>query len=191
MTRDFTDEPVAAASLDRILYAGRRAPSAGNSQGTDFLVLEGPVQTARYWDVTLPVEQRGGFRWPGLLRAPVLIVPFADAGAYLARYAEPDKAISGLGESESRWPVPYWTVDTAFAAMAMQLAAVDEGLGYLFFGIFLHESELLEVFGVPPELRPIGTIAVGHPAAGAGTKAGRSAGRPRRAADVVVHRGRW
>lgn len=188
MVRAFTDEPVDAAVLDGLLDLARRAPSAGNSQGWHFVVLEGPVQTRRFWDVTLPAERRATFRWPDLLRAPVIVIPLADADAYVARYAEPDKERSGLGEGSDAWPVPYWVVDTSFATMTLLHAVVDAGLGALFFGIFRNEAELLAELGVPEGVRPIGAVAIGHPAP---DQPGRSAGRPRRPATEVVHRGGW
>lgn len=194
MIRSFTDEPVAPESLERILDLANRAPSAGNSQGWHFVVLEGPAQTRRFWDVTLPPERRAEFRWPALLSAPVLVLPLADADRYVARYAEPDKAATGLGEGAGAWPVPYWVVDTSFATMTLLHAVVDEGLGALFFGIFRREAELLAELGVPQGLRPIGAIAIGHPAIGTSdgaTEAGRSQGRGRRPLDQVVHRGGW
>lgn len=188
MVRNFTDAPVDPAVVDGLLDLARRAPSAGNSQGWHFVVLEGPEQTRRFWDVTLPPERRDGFRWPGLLRAPVLILPMADGAAYVERYAEVDKASTGLGDSTEAWPVPYWVVDTAFATMTLLHAAVDAGLGALFFGIFREEERLRRELGVPDGIRPIGAVALGHPAP---DEPGRSAARPRRPADEVVHRGGW
>jgi len=70
MVRSYQDTPVADAVLDRVLGAARRAPSAGNTQGLDLVVLRG-AETAQYWDVTLPAPRRASFRWPGLLRALV------------------------------------------------------------------------------------------------------------------------
>lgn len=189
MCRSFITTPIERASLDRVLDAGRRAPSAGNAAGTQFVVLEGPVETGRYWEVTMPAERRATFRWPRLLDAPVLVLPLAHASAYVRRYAEDDKAHTGLGESEDRWPTPYWTVDTAFAAMSILLAARDEGLGALFFGIFWRAADLLTDLGVPAGMEAIGTIALGHPAGD--DEPGRSAGRPRPTLDDVVHRGGW
>jgi nitroreductase len=192
MVRAFRPEPVPAAVLERVLDAGRRAPSAGHSQGWAFLVLEGPEQTAAYWDVTFPdLEARAAFSFPGLFDAPVLILPLTHAYAYVARYAEPDKAAAGLGDSADSWPVPYWTVDTSFAAMLMLLAAVDEGLGALFFGIFEGAEELLRSLGVPEGYAPIGTIALGWPDEARDRRGLSSASRGRRDLDDVVHRGRW
>ena len=168
-----------------------RAPSAGNSQGTEVVVLDGPEQTSTYWDITLPPGfARDNFTYPRLLDAPVLVLVLANAAAYLERYSEADKAFVGLGESEDRWPVPYWYVDTAFAAMLLLLAAADEGLDTLFFGIFDHERDVLDALGVPDRFRAIGVIAMGWRDSAA-ERPGRSANRPRRGIDEVVHRGRW
>jgi nitroreductase len=189
MCRSFRADPLAPDVVERVLAAAGRAPAAGNSDGLDLLVLEGGAQTSRYWDITLPDERRSGFRWPGLLRAPLLVIPCADPGAYLDRYAEPDKVASGLGGEATAWSVPYWTVDAAFAAMLMQIAALDEGLGVLFFGLFDHAGAVMEAFGVPPTRQPVGTLAIGVP--DELDEPGRSASRPRRALDAIVHRGRW
>jgi nitroreductase len=191
MVRAFRPERIPPEMLDRVLSVTPHAPSAGNSQGTELIVLDGPAETSAYWDVTLPEGfARDNFTYPKLLDAPVLVIVMANAPAYLERYSEPDKAFVGLGESEDRWPIPYWYVDTAFAAMLLLLAAADEGLDTLFFGIFDHERELLDVLGVPSELRAIGTIAMGWRDASA-ERPGRSANRPRRPAAEVTHRGRW
>jgi nitroreductase len=189
MCRSFETTPVPADVLDRILDAGRRAPSAGHSQGWAFLVLEGPEQTGRYWDITVPPgDRREEFDADGTRYAPVLVLCLAHAQTYVDRYAEPDKEAAGLGRSADDWPVPFWTVDTAFAAMLMLLAVVDEGLGALFFGIQGDQAALLAELGVPDDYEPIGTIALGYPAPGGPTG---SAWRGRRSLDDVVHRDGW
>jgi nitroreductase len=182
------NRPVADEVLDQMLDLARRAPSAGFSQGVDFVVLRAPEGTATFWDVT------GGRGWwagraPGVLAAPVVVLPLADPRAYLARYAEPDKAGHGL-EREAGWPVPYWQIDAAFATMQLQLLATAAGLGTLFFGIFRGESALMDALGVPEGVRPIGAVALGHPAAD-DAPSGSSRRRARRPLDEVVHRDRW
>jgi len=188
MVRAFTAEPVPTDVLDRILDLAVRVPAAGNTQGLDLVVLEGE-QTKRYWDASLPVERRDGFPWPRLLDAPVLIIPVSSPAAYVARYSEPDKAHSGLGADEHRWSVPYWYVDSAFAAMVTLLAAVDEGLGAVFFGQFEHEDAIKLALGIPADRRPVGTIALGF--AAAEQRRSLSAQRGRRPIDQIVHRGGW
>ncbi len=188
MVRSFTDEPVSPDVVDRICELAVRVPTAGNTQGLDLVVLEG-AETARYWEASLSPERRAGFPWPGLLDAPVLLIPVSDPDAYVARYAESDKARTGLGAGQQAWSVPYWYVDSAFSAMVALLAAVDEGLGAVFFGQFEHESAIKQALGIPDGRRPVGTIAIGHAADEQRTS--RSAQRPRRPIDEIVHRGGW
>jgi len=86
------------------------------------------------------------------------------------------------------WPVPYWWVDGGMAVEHLLLGAVDAGLGACFFGLFQHEAEALASLGVPDGWRALGTVALGHPAAG---PPGQSAGRGRRPLEEVLHRGGW
>ena len=188
MVRAFETRPVPSDVLDRVLDLARRVPAAGNTQGLDLVVLEGE-QTQRYWDASLSMERRTAFPWPRLLDAPVLIIPVSWPAAYVERYGEQDKARTGLGEREESWTVPYWYVDTAFAAMVAMLAAVDEGLGALFFGQFEHEGAVKNAFGIPDDRRPIGTIAIGY--AADEQRPSASSKRPRRPFDEIVHRGGW
>jgi nitroreductase len=192
MVRDFTDEPVDSLLLDQLLDDARRVPTAGFSQGIDFVVLEGE-QTEIFWKHTMEPDVRASFQWPGLLRAPTIVLPIADASAYLDRYSQPDKARAGLGAAEDAWPVPYWFIDTGMAGMALLYGVVNAGLGALFFGIFRNEAALLVELGVPAGKRPIGAIAIGHPtpAAQLGPKEGSPSRRPRRPLEAVIHRGAW
>lgn len=188
MTRSFRSDPLPVGLLDELVDLAARAPSAGKTQGWHLVVLE-DADTARFWDITLPADRRAGFGFPGLLRAPVLALPFADADAYVARYAEADKSATGLGEDAAAWPVPYWTIDTAMAVMTLLLAAENRGLGALFFGVFRGVDELRAELGIPPELQLLGAIALGYPDEAAAP--GRSAARRRRPAGEIIHRGSW
>ncbi len=188
MVRAFTGAPVDREIVDGLIDLARRAPSAGNSQGVAYVVLEGGEQTRAYWDVALPAEKRDGFGFPGLVTAPVLIVALVRADTWIERYGEPDKATHGLGAGEDAWPVPYWWVDGGMAVEHLLLGAVDAGLGACFFGLFDHEPAVFAELGVPEGWRALGTIALGHPAP---DEPGLSARRPRRSVDEVLHRGRW
>jgi nitroreductase len=189
MTRAFRPDPIPDALLDELVDLASRAPSAGKAQGWHVVVLSGG-ETARFWDVTLPLGERPGFAFPHLLDAPVIALALADPQAYLDRYAEPDKAGTGLGRSMDAWPAPYWTIDAAMAAMALLLAAEDAGLGALFFGVFEREAELRTVLGIPERLELLGAVALGYPLGGA-QRQGGSAKRRRRPPGEIIHRGGW
>ncbi len=188
MVRAFTPDPVDRAVLDGLIDLARRAPSAGNTSACRFLVLDRPDAVARYWDATLPPARRETFRWPGLVAAPALIVVAVRPGAYVERYAEPDKAATGLGAGEDRWAVPYWWVDAGAAIEHLLLGAVDAGLGACLFGPFEHEPAVAEAFGVAAGWRLVATLALGTPAP---DSPGRSAARARASLDEVIHRNRW
>lgn len=117
----------------------------------------------RYWAVTLPEgDRRTAFPWPGLLCAPVLVIPLVDPSAYLRRYGATDKAHAGLGDSLDAWPVPYWWVDVGASIMAVLVAAAAAELGSLLFGMFTHTASVLAEFGVPEDYQAAGVIALGY-----------------------------
>ncbi|MFC8503311.1 nitroreductase family protein [Pedococcus sp. NPDC057267] len=186
--------PVGRAALDAVLCAAQRAPSAGFSQGWDFVVLTGEDEREAFWSAVA----RGSSDGPsggssgepdawlrGVSAAPALVLCLSDPDAYLDRYAEPDKGWTD--RDPARWPVPYWDVDTGMAAMAMLLAAVDEGLGALFFGVppTAHDR-VRKAHGIPGNRRLVGVVALGHERTRVG---GSSRTRPRRPAAEVVHWG--
>lgn len=92
MYRSFTDRSVDPATVDALLDQARRAPSAGHTQGWAWLVLEGPEQTRRFWEADADPAWLAAPNHPGLLRAPVILVPWTNPAAYEARYGEPDKS---------------------------------------------------------------------------------------------------
>ncbi len=186
MVRSFEDRPIPRDLVDRILANAQRAPSAGFSQGWAFLALEGPEQTARYWDALWPPERRAQFGWNDMFKAPLLVVCLSDKMSYLRRYAESDKG--WIDMDEKRWPVPYWDIDTGMAAMLVLMTAVDAGLGAVFFGVS-DQAKFRETFGVPDELTAIGTIAVGY--AKAVDRPSPSLKRGHRPAEQVIHKGNW
>jgi nitroreductase len=188
MTRNFSAGPVPEGVVDQLLAAALRAPSAGNTQGRDFVVLSGAEQTRRYWEATTDEDWRAhSRRFAGLARAPVIVLPFADPEAYLARYRQPDKARPDGGKVE--WVVPFWWVDAAFATLTLLLGAADRGLGAAFLGNFRGEDALRSDLGVPPRFRWLGAVLLGQPASP--DPKSSSAARPRRSLEESVHRGGW
>lgn len=191
MVRNYSERPVAPAVLERALRNATHAPSAGFSQGWGFLVLDRPEDVRRWWQVTTdPDDLATPDDWlTGMMRAPVVVVPCSSRAAYLRRYAEKDKG--WVDRSEHHWPVPFWHMDTAMAALLILQTAVDEGLGACFFGIPVEkEAAVRAEFGIDPDFDPIGVITLGHRTDDTGN-AGSPARRRRKSVDDVVHRGRW
>lgn len=190
MTRAFDPTPVDRDLLESLVDSATRSPSAGKAQGFDLVVFEG-ADTARFWDVTLPPSERENFAWPRLLDAPVIALVCANPQAYLERYGEADKARTGLGESTSNWPAPYWTIDASFATMTLMYAAHDAGLGSLFFAIVRGADEIRRECAIPEHVEILGALALGWPHADAGVRKGRSANRARRDPSSILRFRTW
>jgi nitroreductase len=185
MVRNYSGDPVDPATLDRLVGAGLRAPSAGYSQGLGFVIVTD--DDTRMAIATLAGEgdyvARGFDPW--ISAAPAHIVITVSEAVYRARYREPDKlAADG---SEIDWPVPYWWVDAGAALMAILLAAVDEGLAAGFLGV--HSlPDLSGLLHIPEDHLPIGVVTVGHPLPDRRSASLDRGPRPR---DTVVHLERW
>jgi nitroreductase len=191
MVRNYAEEPVDPAVVDRMLDNATHAPSAGFSQGWAFLRLDSPDDVQRFWRATTePGDLDQPDSWlTGMMRAPVVIVPCSNKSAYLSRYAEADKGWTD--QDEARWPVPFWHMDAAMASLLILQTAVDAGLGACFFGIPpSHTASFKAEFGVPEEFTPVGVVTVGHRTSDAGAL-GSAASRPRRGVEDVVHHGHW
>lgn len=186
MTRTFAGP----APIDVVTAAcdlARRAPSAGFSQGSHFLVLAGP-ELGAFWSVS------GAGEWftrtsPGVLAADPVVVVLGDRAAYTERYSEADKAGHGL-EDAAAWPVPYWSTDAAMAAENLLLLLEAEGLGALFFGLFGDVRGTLRHFGVPESVEFVGAVAIGSRAED-DRPSGSSTTRSRKSRSAVIHVGRW
>lgn len=179
--------PVPASTLTDLLDLAIRAPSAGFSQGWDFVVLRTAADTARFWSATADGDGDPD-RWlRGMQTAPVLVLCLSDRERYLDRYAEPDK---GWADRDSaRWPVPYWDVDTGMAGLLMLLGAVDEGLSGCFFGVPPErQAAVLAEFGAPSGHRIVGVISLGYPAS---DRRSPSLRRGRRPISEVAHDGHF
>ena len=185
MVRNYRPDPVPTAVLDRIVDAGLRAPSAGNSQGLGFVVVTEP--DIRLAIAALADEEQYvalGFD-PWISRAPAHIVVTISERVYRERYREPDKL--GPEGEEIDWPVPYWWVDGGAALMAVLLAAVNEGLAAGFLGV--HSLlDLAALLDIPGHHSPLGVVTVGYPLP---DRPSGSLDRGKRPRTEVVHHERW
>jgi nitroreductase len=186
MVRRYDGAAVDQDVLDRVLSAALRAPSAGNSQGRDLLVLRTATERDRFWAST--ARPGAADAWlSGMRTAPVLVVLLADPGAYARRYAAPDKP--GPDRDAASWEVSWPDVDTGMSGLLLLLAAVDEGLGACLFGVPSAAHEVVrEAFGVPADRRVVAAVTLGHPAP---DEASHPSRRHRRTLADAVHDGRF
>jgi len=163
MVRNYSDAPVNADALDRIVDAGLRAPSAGFSQGLRLIIVTNEAQRHAVAEAAGERQYVAKGFDPWISRAPAQIVLCVDRDAYLDRYSEPDKAgQDGEPSTEEDWPVPYWWVDAGASLMAMLMAAVDEGLAAGFLGA--HAVEMVhDALAIPADILVVGVLTVGHP----------------------------
>ena len=134
--RDFAERPLSGDDLDRILEAGRRAPSSRNWQPWDFVVVTDREQLrelAKVW--------RGAGHVAHSAATIALVLPcFDDAG-------EREIALYDLGQ----------------ATMAMQIAAADLGIGSGH-GAVADQDQARRVLGLPDDRCAAYLVDLGHPA---------------------------
>lgn len=141
--RAYEDRPVEEDKLQRILDAGRLAPSARNLQAWKFVIAR---------DEQLRAALAKAADQSFLAEAPIIIAVVS---------IEPDrKMYCGIAAGP---------VDCAIAIDHMTLAAVAEGLGTCWIGHF-DQDACCELLAVPPKAKIIELLALGYPAAAAPPK---------------------
>jgi nitroreductase len=187
------DRPVPVDRVRSLLELAVRAPSAGFSQGWDFVVLHRERDRAQFWAATTTPDRAPDAWLRGMRTAPTLVLCLSDPVRYLDRYAEPGKARAGLADHDpARWPVPYWDVDTGMAALLLLLGAVDGGLASCFFGVPGDRHDAVrQAFGIPADRRIVGVVSLGYPAADGADRRSPSLRRGRRPLSEIAHDGQF
>jgi nitroreductase len=191
MVRSFTDAPLDPAALDRIVDAARRGPSAGYSQGVEFVVVTDPALRA---EVGTPPNRAPSGVPLFVAQAPAQIIVCASAEVYRERYRRPDKQRVRAGVDDAElWHVPYWHVDAGAALMLILLAAVAEGFAAGIVGVFgaAGQERLRSLLRIPASYEAVAIVAIGHEAADARRFTGSTRTLGRRPRDEVVHRDGW
>ena len=161
MVRRFEDRPISPDSLERIIDAASRAPSAGFSQGQRVVVVKEPETRRRIGE--LCGESTEDELW-GLWvsTCAVQLLPCVSEEVYHRRYREADK-LDEAG-NEYNWPIPYWWMDIGCTVENILLAAVAEGFGAGFTGADTEGLRAIRtLLGIPAEYTPVGVMPVGYP----------------------------
>ncbi len=138
--REFRPDPVQDMLVDEILQAGIAAPSAGNCQDWDFIVVRRPESRKRLAEAAMGQTM--------LEKAPLVIVVCANMRK-AGRYGERGRNLYSLQ-------------DSAAACQNIMLAAWDRGLGSCWVGGF-DEGAVREALAIPEHVRPVAMIPIGYP----------------------------
>lgn len=156
--RAFTDQQVTGKEVEKLIEAARWAPSAGNIQPWDFIIVREPK-----------VKQ-------GLSKAALIQKSIEEAPVVIVVCASPMQSAQRYG---SRGINLYCLQDTAAATQNILLAAHAMGLSTCWIGAF-NEEEAKSVVNVPDGVRPIAIVPIGHAAE-------RPRARPRKQLTEIMH----
>jgi nitroreductase len=186
--RRYTGEPVPRETLERIVRATRRAPSAGYSQGQRLLVVDDPGLLADL--AALAGGPDDPELEPWFPSAPAHVFVLTREADYHDRYRSEDKLREG---KEIEWPVPFWYVDAGATLMLVLLTAVDEGLSAGVYGVPVEQDPAFRaLLGIPEDIHIVAGVTIGRgaPDPGWSGKTSRATQR-RRSLDELVRWNGW
>jgi len=142
MMRAFRPDPVPEELIQKLLRSAVRAPSAGNLQAWEFIVVREEERKRRLAEAAL------GQMF--VAEAPVVIVTCRNLERNARRYGDRGRHFYNL-------------IDASFASLMILLAAHNEGLGACFVGAY-RDEEVSRILGLPEHARPVGIMPIGWPA---------------------------
>ncbi|MCS7118507.1 MAG: nitroreductase family protein [Archaeoglobaceae archaeon] len=159
--RRFQSKEIDEKTLKLILEAGNFAPSAGNLQARDFVVVRDPKTKLEIAKASL--------RQMFIAQAPVVIIVCANYPRSMRVYGERGKL--------------YAEQDATAAIENILLAVTALNLGACWIGAF-DETRVAEILNLPDYVRPMAIIPIGYPAE-------QPSKRSRYPIDELTHYERW
>ncbi len=159
--RSFTEEDVPEKTVNEALRMAILAPSAGNLQSRDFIVVRNALSKKRL--------AKAAFGQAFVEEAPVVIVVCAN--------------LNRIRNYGTRGAQLYCLQDSAAAVEHILLYVVSQGFGSCWVGAF-DEREVSKVLSIPDNIRPIALLPIGRP-----MKEGFHTSRLD--ASELVHREKW
>jgi nitroreductase len=146
--RKFQKKDVDERLIGVMLYMATHAPSCGNMQDWQFLIVKDEEKKEKLFEASLQQHP--------LKEAPLIIVVCADLEKASLRYGK-------------RGELLYSIQDTANAITVMMLTAHALGLGTVWIGAF-DEERVKDILVLPEKLRPVALVPVGYAAEKPGEK---------------------
>ena len=138
--RKFTDEPVSDLHLEKLLRAAMNAPSAGNEQPWEFVVM-------RDRDSMLKILEFHPYATPLKTAACAVVL---------------------CGNTQrQRFSADFWVQDCSAATQNLLLEAEYLGLGAVWMGVYPGANRVegvQKLLSLPETVIPLCVIALGHPA---------------------------
>jgi len=139
--RRFSPDEIEEEKLDKILDAARWAPSAGNLQARDIIVVRNPEIKKKLMMAALGQDF--------ILEAPVVLVVCANKSKSAFRYGIRGEKL-------------YCIQDATASIQNILLAAHALGLGSCWVGAF--DTEIVKrILEIPGDVEPIAIIPIGYP----------------------------
>ena len=138
--RRFQPRPVPYSTLEKMVNAGRLAPSAANLQPCEFLIVDDPNLTATVFST---------LQWAGYVTPAGNPPEGKQPAAYI---------ILLLNQPENK----YGAVDAAAAIENMILTALEEGVGSCWLAS-VDRSRLAKILNIPDNCRIDSVLALGYP----------------------------
>jgi len=156
--RAFRPDPVSEDTLARLLECADLAPSAGNLQGYEIVVVKDPKKKREL--------ARASFDQGFISEAPVVLVFTANLKRSASRYGRRGQTLYAIQDA---------TIATAY----VHLACVEFGLGSCWVGAF-DDKEVARIIGAGEEHLPVSILPIGYPAEDPSP-------RPRRGIKNITH----
>jgi len=138
--RRYVDKEIPDGMLRQVLHAGHMAPSAGNLEGRDFVI----IKDRSVKELLCMAALNQYF----MMNASVCIVVCANVGRSSSRYGKRGELFA--------------LQDASASIMNMMLMAQDLGLGTCWVGAF-NEPAVTQLLGLPQGVRPVALLPIGYP----------------------------
>lgn len=137
-TRKFKETPISDAVVEDLLRAAMQAPSAGNEQPWEFIVL----------------------------RDKALMKAITEVHPYSKMLLDVDVAIVICGDKKKEVFKDFWVQDCSAATENILLEAEDKGLGAVWLGVYPLEERVLAIqklLNLPESVLPLSIVPIGYP----------------------------